>query len=59
MLQTHTSYTKTTNKQVKKGVSGMLRLSALIVRWNVGANGEITDFCATPAAPVTLTVKSK
>lgn len=44
---------------MKKGVSGPLRLIALVARWNVGAGGEITDFCATPAAPVTLTAKAK
>lgn len=44
---------------MKKGVSGPLRFIALVARWNVGAGGEITDFCATPAAPVTLTAKAK
>ena len=48
-----------THLQVKKGVSGTLRLNALVARWNVGAGGEITDFCATPAAPVTLTARAK
>jgi hypothetical protein len=42
---------------VKKGVTGTLQLFALVARWNVGAGGEISDFCATPAAvPMTLTV---